>query len=104
MMGMDKGMGKGMMGETGMESKKPDMQKLITSIGEGLGQLAEAVNSTDGMDDSDKEAIQEIMAKYIDFVQNKMAGGDSEEPEMESEPMAMNQGKTGIPMGPQTRA
>ena len=91
-----------MMGEK--PKAKKDIKSLLNQVGSGLAEIADMINSNEGMGEEDKAAISEIMASYIDFVENKL--GASEESEPEKEPMGMKpamQGE-GVPVSNMMRS
>jgi len=84
------------------EAETP-IKDILVQVGEGLAQIAEKIQSTPGMAESDISAINEIVGKYVDFVENKLGkeepGETKEEPtsqEMQGQ-MPMNQGMGGAP-------
>lgn len=82
---------------------------LVKSVGEGLAQLSEMLNSSKGVTDADREQMAMVMNGFIDLVEKKLGGsapGQDAPPEelpADEGAVPMQGGRTGKPMGPQNR-
>lgn len=76
--------------------------KLAQQVGQGLQKLSEMLASSNP-EPQDSAQMKQIMDLYIDLVEKKLAGGESEpEPEGMGQ-VPVDQGVGGVPMGPQSR-
>ena len=76
--------------------------QLAQQVGQGLQKLSEALAASNP-DPQDSAQMQQIMDLYIDLVEKKLGGGDSEPiPEGMSQ-VPVDQGVGGVPVGPQVR-
>lgn len=91
--------------------KSPDGQvtKLVQQVGDGLSKLSELLNGSQSATDADRQQMATIMNSYIDLVEKKLGssapGEDAAEEEIPADQGAipMQGGRSGQPMGPQSR-
>ena len=87
-------------GSMGMDKTQGGIKKLITSVGQGLGQLAQLVQDSPEMTDQDKQAMQDLMSTFIDFVENKLQD-NGQNPKATAPPsgqVGMNEQSGAVPM------
>lgn len=82
--------------------------KLVQGIGKDLSKLSEALSGSDAATDKDREQLGSILEQFVDLVENKLGSQEpGEDMEEEESPMMnqmpMQQGRSGVPMGPNTR-
>lgn len=83
--------------------------KLVQDVGGGLAKLAEMLNGSQATTDQDRQQMAQIMDLFTDLVEKKLGGAqpgeDAPPEEMPADQGAvpMQGGRTGKPMGPNTR-
>lgn len=96
-----------MMQESAGKNQGGDVTKMAQDVGQGLSQLAEAINASGAATDQDKQKIAQVLEMYIDLVENGLGQAPGQDPEAEAEPemaqVPADQGRGGVPMGPQSR-
>lgn len=76
--------------------------KLAQDVGQGLAKLAEAMEAGSVASDEDKAQMGQILAMYVDLIENKLGGGEAPEPEQMSQ-VPMDAGPKGQAMSPAMR-
>ena len=91
------------------QDKVGQVTKLAQQVGQGLSQLSQILDGSQGTTDQDKQQMGQIMSLYIDLVEKKLGGSapgedapEEAKPEMNQVPMQAGRG--GVPVGPQTRS
>lgn len=85
-----------------------DITKIAQQVGDGLNQLAEALNNSEAATDQDREKMSMVMNGFIELVEKNLGGSaPGEDPEAEPQPeqdvVPADAGRNGVPMGPQAR-
>lgn len=87
--------------------KDGEITKLVQQIGQGLSKLQQALGNSQSTTDQDKEQMNSILESFIDLVENKLGaepGQDAESAEpQEMEQVPAQQGRSGVPVGPQIK-
>lgn len=81
--------------------------KLAQQVGQGLSQLSDMLDSSQGATDADKAQMQQILSLFVDLVEKKLGGtepGQDAAPDGgEMSQVPADAGRSGQPMGPQSR-
>lgn len=92
----------------GAEAGGGDVTKLVQTVGQGLQELGDILNKSQGATDQDRQQMAQIMSLFVDLVEKKLGGqspGQDAPPEDPQGPSAVpaDAGLKGQPMGPQSR-
>lgn len=81
--------------------------KLAQDVAQGLSKLADLLANSPGATEKDNAQMQQILSLFVDLVEKKLAGAepgqDAEEEGEQLSEMPMEQGMSGVPMGPQSK-
>lgn len=95
-----------MQAQAGKDNQQP-ITKLVQDVGQGLSKLSEVLNNAQGATDQDREQMSQIMNMYIDLVEKQLGNAGPGENEAEESPelsqVPVQQGRGGMPMGPNTK-
>lgn len=92
--------------QSGKANQQP-ITKLVQDVGQGLSKISEVLNSAEGATDQDRNQMSQIMNMFIDLVEKQLGdngpGENAQEENAELSQVPMQQGRGGMPVGPNVR-